>query len=63
MRTDGITVIEMTIKPEELETADEIFSTGNYGKVQPVNRYENRKIQPGKIYKRTRELYWAFAHS
>ena len=63
MRTDGITVIERTIKPEELETADEIFSTGNYGKVQPVNRYENRKIQPGNIYKRTRELYWAFAHS
>jgi branched-chain amino acid aminotransferase len=63
MRADGITIVERTIQSQELETADEIFSTGNYSKVQPVNRYENRKLRPGNIYKRTRELYWAFAHN
>lgn len=60
---DGIKVETRTIAPEELETADEIFSTGNYGKVQPVIRYNDRDLQPGPVYQRARELYWNFAHS
>jgi branched-chain amino acid aminotransferase len=36
----GVNVAERTVKPEELDTAREIFSTGNYGKVTPCTRYE-----------------------
>ena len=63
MRADGMTVVERTVRVEELMEADEIFNTGNYGKVQPVTRYEDRDLQPGPVYQRTRELYWDFAHS
>lgn len=63
MRADGIPVVERTVRVEELLEADEIFNTGNYGKVQPVTRYEDRDLQPGPVYRRTRELYWDFAHA
>lgn len=63
MREDGIEVQERTVRVSELHDADEIFNSGNYGKVQPVTRYEDRKLQPGPIYRRARELYWAFAHA
>lgn len=63
MRDDGIEVQERTVQVSELLEADEIFNSGNYGKVQPVTRFEDRKLQPGPIYRRARELYWDFAHS
>ncbi|NNE82498.1 MAG: branched-chain amino acid aminotransferase [Alphaproteobacteria bacterium] len=63
MRADGMQVEERTVRVEDLMTADEIFNTGNYGKVQPVIRYEDRDLQPGPVYQRTRELYWDFAHT
>lgn len=63
LRQDGITVHERAIEPEELQTADEIFNTGNYGKVMPCTRYEDRDLQPGPLYRRARELYWDFAAS
>ncbi|MBT5572275.1 MAG: branched-chain amino acid aminotransferase [Alphaproteobacteria bacterium] len=63
MRDDGIEVQERTVQVAELHHADEIFNSGNYGKVQPVTRFEDRKLQPGPIYRRARELYWDFAHS
>ena len=63
LREDGIEVQERTGETAELDAADEIFNSGNYGKVQPVIRYEARQIQPGPIYHRARELYWAFAHA
>lgn len=61
LRDDGIKVEERTVTPQELDTADEIFSTGNYGKVMQVTRYEDRNMQPGPIGRRARELYWQFA--
>ncbi len=63
LRDDGANVVEETVTPEDLVSADEIFSTGNYGKVTPVIRYEGRDLQPGPIFRRARELYWDFAHS
>ena len=47
---------------DELLAADEIFSTGNHGKVVPCLRYESRTLAAGPIYRQARELYWAFAH-
>jgi branched-chain amino acid aminotransferase len=63
LRDAGVTVVERTIRPAELLEADEIFSTGNHGKVIPCLRYESRTLEAGPIYRKARELYWAFAHS
>lgn len=63
LRDAGVTVVERTIRPEELLEADEIFSTGNHGKVVPCVRYESRTLEAGPMYRKARELYWAFAHS
>lgn len=63
LRNAGYTVEERTVTVAELETADEIFTTGNAGKVQPVSRYETRDLQPGPIARRAHELYMAFART
>lgn len=63
LRADGVTVVERTIRPEELETADEVFSTGNFGKVMPITRLNDTAFQPGPVYKKARELYFDYAHS
>lgn len=63
LRDAGVTVLERTIRPEELLEADEIFSTGNHGKVVPCVRYESRTLEAGPMCRQARELYWAFAHS
>src|SRR5665811_2075165 len=36
--------------------------SGNYSKVMPINRIDARSLQPGPLYRKARELYWAFAH-
>ena len=63
LRKDGIEVNERSIALEELTTADELFATGNYAKVMPCTRYEERNLQPGPMYKRARELYFRFVES
>lgn len=56
----GIEVEERVVAPEELETAREIFNTGNYGKVTPCVRYEGRDLPFGPVATRARELYMAY---
>jgi len=63
LRKDGIVVVEKTLKYSDFLGADEIFSTGNYSKVVPITRIEDRKLGFGPVHARARELYWAFAHS
>jgi len=63
LRAAGIEVIETTLRYQEFENADEIFSTGNASKVLPVNRIGERSLEPGPLYRKARELYWEFAHS
>ena len=63
LRGDGVTVVETTLKYQDFLGADEIFSSGNFGKVAPVNRIDDRSLQPGPFYTRARKLYWEFAHS
>jgi len=63
LRDAGITVVEKTLTYGDLESADEIFSTGNYSKVVPVTRVEARSLPFGPVYTKARELYWSFAHS
>lgn len=63
LRQSGATVVETTLRYEDFTGADEIFSTGNYSKVSPVTRIDDRSLQPGPFYRRARELYWEFAHA
>jgi branched-chain amino acid aminotransferase len=63
LRETGVAVIEATLRYPDFETADEIFSTGNYTKVSPITRIDDRDLQPGPIARRARELYWEFAHA
>ncbi len=63
LRDDGIEAIETTLTRQDILDADEVFSTGNYGKVLPVSRVEDRHYQAGRVYQRARELYFEFAKS
>jgi branched-chain amino acid aminotransferase len=63
LRGRGVEVVEKTLTYQEFQAADEIFSTGNYSKVVPVIRIDDRPLQPGPLYTKARQLYWEFAHS
>jgi branched-chain amino acid aminotransferase len=62
LRASGVEVVETVLKYRDFETADEIFATGNASKQQPITRIGERALQPGPLYRKARELYWAFAH-
>lgn len=62
LRDAGIEVIEASLRYKDFLDADEIFSTGNLAKVIPVNRIDDRALEPGPMFRRARELYWEFAH-
>jgi branched-chain amino acid aminotransferase len=63
LRQSDVTVVEKTLAYADFQIADEIFATGNYSKVVPVTRIDDRPLPMGPIYSRARELYWSFAHS
>jgi branched-chain amino acid aminotransferase len=63
LRHVGISVTETVLKYVDLETADEIFATGNHGKVMPLRRLDGRELPIGPVTERARRLYWDFAHS
>ncbi len=56
----GVKVVSRTVTTAELDTAVEIFSTGNYGKVTPCVRYEERTLPVGPIATLARDRYLAF---
>jgi len=63
LRRDGATVVETTLRYADFANADEIFSSGNFAKVVPVIRIDDRQLKPGPFYSRARKLYWEFAHA
>jgi len=63
LRADGRQALEATLSFADFDEADEIFVVGNFGKVTPVRRIDQRDLQPGPAFRRARELYWAYAHS
>ena len=63
LRQSGVTVVEKSLTYADFETADELFATGNYSKVVPVNRIGDRSLPFGPLYIKARELYWEFAHA
>src|SRR6516165_9564739 len=54
LRGDGVTVVESTLSYADFLGADEIFSTGNFAKVAPVIRIDDRQLTPGPCYARAR---------
>jgi branched-chain amino acid aminotransferase len=62
LRENGVEVRETVLSVADFLDADEIFSTGNYSKVTPVTRIEDRALQPGPIHNKAREVYWEWAH-
>jgi branched-chain amino acid aminotransferase len=63
LRNVGVEVVEKTMSYSEFQGADEIFATGNYSKVVPATRIDDRTLPFGPLYTKARELYWDFAHS
>ena len=63
LREAGVEVQERVVTFDEVRGADELFSSGNYGKVMPITRIEDRDLQPGPIFNQARELYFKFAET
>jgi branched-chain amino acid aminotransferase len=63
LRDAGTEAVEVTLTRQDVLDADEVFSTGNYGKVLPITRVEDRHYQMGHVYQKARELYFEFARS
>src|SRR3546814_8641917 len=49
LRAAGIEVREARVTWQDVLEADEVFSTGNYGKVVPITQVEPRSLQPGPV--------------
>jgi branched-chain amino acid aminotransferase len=62
LKADGIEVRETTMTVNDVMTADEVFSTGNYGKVLPIVKVEDRDLQPGPVTTRARDLYFDYSN-
>jgi len=63
LRGAGVEVIERALPYKDLLAADEIFSTGNYAKVTPLIKLEDRDLPAGPFYQQARALYFAWAAS
>ncbi|MBP0493413.1 branched-chain amino acid aminotransferase [Roseomonas indoligenes] len=63
LRGAGREVREQIVTEQMLQDADEIFATGNFGKVQPCTRYGTHDMQPGPVAAEARRLYFEFAET
>lgn len=61
LRGEGIEVQETTLTYADFQDADEIFSAGNFNKVAPITRIDDRELAQGPVYQRARALYWDYA--
>jgi branched-chain amino acid aminotransferase len=63
LRNEGSEIVESGLRFDDFLAAEEIFSTGNLRKVQPVVRIDDHLLQPGPMFRRAREVYWAYAYA
>jgi branched-chain amino acid aminotransferase len=61
LRAAGVEVRECTLCLADVFAADEVFWTGNYSKVMPVVRVEDRNYHQGRFAEVARRLYFEFA--
>ncbi|EFH11905.1 branched-chain amino acid aminotransferase [Teichococcus cervicalis] len=61
LREAGIEARECVITPDMLRGADEIFATGNFGKVQYCTNFEGRQLPIGPVAQKARQLYFDWA--
>lgn len=59
----GETVHETTLGLDDFRVADEIFLSGNYAKISPAIKFEDRDFEVGKKTTLARDLYWEWAHA
>ena len=63
LRAASVEVRESVLSYEDFLQADELWSCGNFAKVAPITCIDSRPVPAGPLYRKARELYWAFAHS
>ena len=63
LRADGVSVHEAVLTFDDFRAADEVFLSGNMHKVTPVTEFDGTPYRLGPVTRRTRELYWDWAHS
>jgi len=63
MRAAGIEVQECVLTLEDVRKADEVFLSGNFGKVTPVTGFDDIAYAHGPVTKRIREIYMDWALS
>ena len=61
LNESGVEAIETTVTAEDVRDADEVFSTGNFAKVQPCTRVGERELPIGPVTERARDLYFEWA--
>ncbi|PHQ68739.1 MAG: branched chain amino acid aminotransferase [Sneathiella sp.] len=59
----GIEVQETYMSRQDVMDADEVFNSGNYGKILPVTRVEDREFQPGTITRKLRDMYMDYSRA
>lgn len=63
LRGDGVEVIETTLTRRDIIDADEVFSTGNYGKVMAITAVEDKTYETGPVTRRAHDLYFEYART
>ena len=61
LRGAGVRVEEATLSVDDVLAADEVFLTGNFSKVLPISRVEEREYPEGPMAQLARKLYFEFA--
>lgn len=63
LRQNGFDVREVTLTVEDFKNADEIFTSGNYSKIVPVTKLDDRDLQEGPVARKALDLYMDWARS
>ena len=63
LRAAGVEVREAVLTLDDVRAADEVFLSGNFGKVTPVTGFDDVSYAHGPMTKRIREIYMDWALS
>lgn len=67
LKADGTEVTETVLTFDDIESADEVFMTGNMNKITPIKAFDDVSYDIGPngnpVTRRLREMYWDWAAS